>query len=124
MSLHMKDLPTNREIVGSAHCTRHLAQLLHTAFKSESDFFTHYTVVRDSDRSCRVLYQRPDDETAALPRSMTSEEIAYDLLIELTPRQARYQAPSHVRQKKGWKVESAEIDGHRAVVVWAEWVEP
>lgn len=85
--------------------------------------FTHAFAVAGHDRSVRIMSQFPMPGGVPLPRPMSAQEVAREL-FELARTEARYpptSKPTHTQ--KGYEVRCLHVDGKRAAVMLAEWVE-
>lgn len=124
--MEIQDLPAS-ELVGTASSMEELTYLLLEAVHGLGHPFLFMDIIRGSNRSGRILLQRPavglKITEVPLPGPMMAVELANDLFLPVMLAQSRY-PPFEQRgeAKKAWEVRRLEFPGECIVVVWATWV--
>ncbi|MEK7586372.1 MAG: hypothetical protein AAB453_00700 [Patescibacteria group bacterium] len=126
--MNKEDVPRGR-LLGEAGNVAKLAILLKKVAGKRR--FTHFDILRgDHYRSGRLLLTEEVKQTSLcqcekLPASMTALQVADELATEA--HSARY-TPNPAgdgnmyQSVRGWSITAVKIDGVKAVVVWAAWV--
>src|SRR3989338_589611 len=116
--MELKNLPVSRVLAVTAHedqIAKALRKVLGTA-----EGFTETEAIPDASRSGRVLSLVPRPDAAHLPRPLSAERAAEEIML-LIP-QARYNPPHYQGARKGWEVRQSLIGWKPAAIIWAAWV--
>ncbi len=114
---------TEVAVLGSASVLDDLEMLIFQAATKSSIFgFRHFSPGDGTPNSIRVLSSSPFQGSAPFPQTLTSWDVARDLMSISASGEARYGARPMTFMQKGWVVLNCVLEGQAVIVAAAVWV--
>jgi len=115
----LSEMPQSHSLVVSSK-----SEEINAALASVGKSFSHIEVIQASPCSGRLLLQQRTDRSVSLNRSMTPQDVGFELYGGMFQLEARYNPPTQpdTLYEKGWEIRRVEIDGQPAALALAAWV--
>ena len=115
--MHFTALPESAGIVSSDNFNV-VAQAIGKVFPGRR--FKYYSIVSGAPYSIRILSEFSYDDFVELPRPLSSEDVAHQLVWLIN--EARYNPPENPGKNRGWEVRVAMLKGYFVAIVIAKWI--
>ncbi len=117
--MELSNLPL-LELVGVSDDQKSIEDYLISIF-GNGNSISHISVVHGERRSGRILLQKRSIDSVPLPRPVSAEKIAIEML-RLAKEEARYDPAVRPKHHKGWEIKRAVIDSSPVAILLAQWV--